>query len=187
MNMRHTAGPAQGQHPGVWVTQAYPPVLLTALQRRGGIPVAVREVVLDQLRHRTPAQLRERLERRFFAAYAHLPAGHIAERADEIAYALLVAPACPEPRCEDGWLLDADHGCPRCRQRRVETAATAPAGPPATRATVTAAAAECRRTILSSRTAAHQQQSRLDQRGQQQVTRPSRERPDATVRPTQTP
>ncbi|MFB7383158.1 hypothetical protein ACFC6U_39750 [Kitasatospora purpeofusca] len=171
----------QGLHPGVWVTQAYPPVLAAALQRRGGIPVAVREAVLDQLGHRSPATLRERIERRWWARWSHLPAGEIAERADDIAYALVAEPGCPEPRCEDGWLLDTDHGCPRCRQRTVDTAAVAPAGPPAARTTVAAAAAAIRQTILTSRTAAHHRQARHDQRAQQHDPRPPHDRPDGNV------
>ncbi|MFG2844189.1 hypothetical protein ACGF12_13605 [Kitasatospora sp. NPDC048296] len=135
MNVRHTAGP-QGQHPGVWVTQAYPPVLLSALQRRGGIPAAVREAVLDQLRHRSPATLRERIERRWFTRFNHLPAGEVAQRADDIAFDLVAAPHCPDPRCEDGWLLDQyddASGCPRCRRRRIEVTLYEPAAhPPST-------------------------------------------------------
>ncbi len=67
----------QGQHPAVWVTQAYPTVLQAALARHGGIPHAVRELVLQQLHHRTPGELRERIERRFFARFSHLPGGEI--------------------------------------------------------------------------------------------------------------
>ncbi|MFB6888924.1 hypothetical protein ACFCX4_06365 [Kitasatospora sp. NPDC056327] len=51
----------------ICVTQPYPPVLAAVLQRRGGIPVAVREAVLDQLGNRSPVTLRERTERRWCA------------------------------------------------------------------------------------------------------------------------
>ncbi|MET9396058.1 hypothetical protein [Kitasatospora sp. NPDC002965] len=80
----HPRGP-QGQLPAVWVTESYPPVLRAALTSRSGIPVAARELVIEQLGHRTPGELRERVERRFFARFSHLPSGEITERADEIA------------------------------------------------------------------------------------------------------
>ncbi|MDH6129366.1 hypothetical protein [Kitasatospora sp. GP82] len=165
MTVSHPPGP-QGQHPAVWVTQAYPPVLQAALARHGGLPASVRQLVLHELHHRTPAELRERIERRWYARFSHLPAGEIADRADEIALDLAAAPACLDPRCEDGWQLDADHGCPRCRQRLVNTNALPLDGEPASTATAAAAVASIRRTILLSRTATHAHQSKADQRRQ---------------------
>ncbi|MFJ5120960.1 hypothetical protein [Kitasatospora sp. NPDC088548] len=155
-NGRPAAGP-QGLHPGVWVTQAYPPVLAAALGRRGGIPVAVREAVLDQLRYRSPAALRERIERRWWADFGHLPAGAVAERADDIALALVAAPGCPDPRCEDGWLLDQDDaagGCPRCRRRRIEVTLAPALAPPSTPEHQQRMAARIRDQIRTSRSTA---------------------------------
>ncbi|WP_331727299.1 hypothetical protein OG871_39985 (plasmid) [Kitasatospora sp. NBC_00374] len=131
MTVHHPHGP-QGQHPAVWVTQAYPAVLQSALNRHGGIPAAVRELVLQELHHRTPGELRERIERRFYARFSNLSGTGIAERADDIAYDLAAPPECRDPRCEDGWHLDADHGCPLCRQRRIDIQLVPAVRPPAT-------------------------------------------------------
>lgn len=164
-----------GQHPGMWVTHAFVPVLRDALDHRGGIPHAVRTAVLAQLdpgaaNHRSAALLRERVERRWFKRFAQLPRPEIIERADEIALALVDAPTCSDPRCEDGWHLDTDSGCPRCRHRHVNTNALAPTGPAASSQHVAAAAASIRRVIVDSRTSAHNRQSRHDQRMQRDVT-----------------
>ncbi|MFJ4679267.1 hypothetical protein [Kitasatospora sp. NPDC088783] len=151
----HTAGP-QGRHPAVWVTDALPPVLQAALARRGGIPRSVRETVLDQLYHRSAGELRERIERRWSARFSHLDAGRIAENADEIALDLVAAPSCPEPRCEDGWLLDEHDsagGCPRCRRRRIESNALPADAPPAAPARQRAAAQQIRQQLRLTRSA----------------------------------
>ncbi|WP_030272957.1 hypothetical protein [Streptomyces sp. NRRL B-24484] len=168
MTANHQAGP-QGQYPAVWVAGAYPSVLLAVLGQHGGIPQAMRESILRQLHegHRSPAELRERIERRWWSTYSHLPAGDIAERADEIALALVAAPPCSIARCEDGWHLDADRGCPQCRQRHIDTDALPATGPAASSEHIAATAAAIRRTIRASRTSAHHRQSRLDERLQQ--------------------
>ena len=53
MDSSHPPGP-QGQHPAMWVTQAYPPVMQAALARHGGLPVSVRQLVLGEPHHRPP-------------------------------------------------------------------------------------------------------------------------------------
>jgi hypothetical protein len=102
----------------VWVVEGYPPVLLTALTERGGVPPAVWHTVLEQLEQRSAAQLRERTERRWFLRFSHLTGPELAQRADELALALVAPGECRDPRCEDGWLLDFATSCPRCRPTR---------------------------------------------------------------------
>ncbi|WP_407913251.1 hypothetical protein [Kitasatospora sp. NE20-6] len=112
---------SQGQDPVGWVTEAYPRPLRYALSRRGGVPHTVRTVIAGQLRVRTADQLRERIERRWFGGFAHLPAPELLERADDIAMQLVGAPGCEVSlRCEDGWLLDQDANCMWCRPSRTE-------------------------------------------------------------------
>ncbi|GGV45760.1 hypothetical protein GCM10010495_74220 [Kitasatospora herbaricolor] len=128
-------GPAYvppGQHPAVWVTEGLPGPLLAALVRHGGIPHTVRTLVIDQLKHRGPEDLRLRAERRWFQRYSHLTGPEIAERADRLAYDLLAPSGCEVAQCEDGWLLDDSGGCHRCRIRRtvVDTTLAEPSGGP---------------------------------------------------------
>jgi hypothetical protein len=140
----------------VWVTQAYPAPLLSALARLGGIPSTVKTVVLDQLEHRTPALLRERIERRYYLHYAQLTGAELLVRADEIALALVAPGPCPEPRCEDGWLLDdADRagGCPHCRHRRMDANMLPADGPPAAATQVHRYAAQIRQRLRQDRSA----------------------------------
>jgi hypothetical protein len=108
----------EGQHPGAWVTEGYPAPLLAVLKQVGGIPHEVRPVILSELGRRSPAALRERIERRWYLRFSNLTGPQIAERADEIAVALVEPGDCREPQCEDGWLLDDSGSCPRCRPGR---------------------------------------------------------------------
>jgi hypothetical protein len=106
----------QGRDPVAWVTEAFARPLLAALEQRGGVPHSVRSVVGQQLTVRSPAQLRERVERRWFERFAHLSGQALLERADEIAVDLVAAPGCElSVWCEDGWLLDEDMVCMWCR------------------------------------------------------------------------
>ncbi|GAA3011868.1 hypothetical protein GCM10020229_24110 [Kitasatospora albolonga] len=153
----------QGQRPDVWVTEAFPPALQRALAARGGVPVPVHDLVLHQLHQRTPAELRERIERRWYLRFSQLTAAQITERTDEIALDLIAPGTCPDPWCEDGWLLDQHdtaRGCPRCRHRTVDTTALPADGAPASAGTVTAAVASIRHSILLARTTSHARQSR---------------------------
>jgi len=109
---------AQGQHPGAWVAEGFPTPLLTALKGLGGIPHGVRPVILSELERRSPSELRERIERRWYLRYSNLTGPEITDRADEIAIALVQPSGCPEPRCEDGWLLDSGSSCGLCRPSR---------------------------------------------------------------------
>jgi hypothetical protein len=108
----------QGRPPEVWVMEGYPLPLLTALRHRGGLPHTVPPVLREQLAVRTPAQLRERIERRWFLRFSHLPGPDLVSRADEIALVLVVSGVCGDLQCEDGWLLDAGVSCGRCRPTR---------------------------------------------------------------------
>lgn len=103
----------EGLPVGLWVVDAYPGALLRALQQRGGIPPAVRDVVTAELAHHTPESLRLRIERRWNARYWQLTGPEIAQRCDELAVALIEGGPCAG-RCEDGWLYDADRSCPLC-------------------------------------------------------------------------
>ncbi|MEU9132223.1 hypothetical protein AB0D08_29630 [Kitasatospora sp. NPDC048540] len=104
-----------GSNPVDWVTSHYPRPLRIALERRGGIPHTARNTVVRQLGRRTPEQLRERIERRWYQRFAHLSAPELLERADDIAVQLVELPDCEvSDRCEDGWLLDEEANCTWC-------------------------------------------------------------------------
>jgi hypothetical protein len=107
---------AQGRDPATWVLEAIPRPLRTVLEQRGGIPHAVRLTAHQQLDVRSPEQLRERIERRWYERFSHLPGAELAERADGIALELVAAAGCEvSVMCEDGWLLDQDAVCSWCR------------------------------------------------------------------------
>ncbi|MFJ6382628.1 hypothetical protein ACIQI7_21820 [Kitasatospora sp. NPDC092039] len=112
---------ARGQNPVTWVTKGYPSVLVGILDKHGGLPRTVPPLVHHELNGRTPAQLRERIERRWYLHYARLSKPELAARADLIAEDLVRPGDCPEPRCEDGWLLDPyDTSCGTCSRGRTE-------------------------------------------------------------------
>ncbi|WP_354644068.1 hypothetical protein [Kitasatospora camelliae] len=107
---------ARGQDPAGWVTETFPGPLRRALEQHGGVPHTVRAVVARQLPLRTAEQLRERIERRWYERYAHLPGQELLDRADEIAVELVREPGCEiSNRCEDGWLLDEEAICAWCQ------------------------------------------------------------------------
>ncbi|GAA2747070.1 MULTISPECIES: hypothetical protein [Kitasatospora] len=106
---------AFGQDPAVWVAGAFPGPLVRALEGRGGLPRAVREEIARQLAEDVgPSVLRERIERRWYERFAHVPPGELADRADEVAMQLVAASECPLG-CEDGWLLAESRVCAWCR------------------------------------------------------------------------
>ncbi|MFJ6140550.1 hypothetical protein [Kitasatospora sp. NPDC092286] len=146
--MTNPAYMTRGQDPVTWVTEGYPRVLLGILNKLGGLPHVVRPLIHHELASRTPAQLRERIERRWYLHYAQLSKPELTDRADIIAEDLVRSSDCPEPRCEDGWLLDHNRSCVRCRPGRTEVHLTGRdeivEGPRSSPETVARAAAEIR-------------------------------------------
>ncbi|MFJ5927625.1 hypothetical protein ACIQF6_34020 [Kitasatospora sp. NPDC092948] len=134
----------------MWVTEAYPTVLCGILnQHEGGLPREVPEIIWEQLQqgYRTPAQLRNRVEQRWFLRYSNLTRSELRKRADEIAIALVVPSQCPNPDCEDGVLLTSARTCGRCLPARSEfhmRAEDVPDGQRSTPAAVAGAAAAIR-------------------------------------------
>jgi hypothetical protein len=76
----------------------------------------VYRLIQQLLGQRTAAELRDRIERRWFGRYSNLTGPELETRADKIAWELLVPGSCPAPDCEDGWLRDDSGSCPRCRK-----------------------------------------------------------------------
>ncbi|MFJ9520643.1 hypothetical protein ACIRPK_20625 [Kitasatospora sp. NPDC101801] len=112
---------ARGMNPVSWVTEGFPPVLLHVLAKNsGGLPPDVPALVHDQLAVRTPAEMRERIERRWYLLYSGLHNGELKKRADEIAVALVRPGNCTDPNCEDGDLRDERGTCVLCRPSRSE-------------------------------------------------------------------
>ncbi|KPH98715.1 hypothetical protein OV450_5586 [Actinobacteria bacterium OV450] len=86
-------------------------------------PAVLREAILDALdAGRTPQQLRERIQRRWWThGYARALAE--GELSSPVGVAVgLVRPStdCPDPMCEDGTTLHLDDACPKCAQRRAD-------------------------------------------------------------------
>ncbi|WP_369380476.1 hypothetical protein [Streptomyces sp. cg36] len=81
------------------------------------LPQPVTDTVLEELEHRTAAELAERVNRRWalhgWAAKA--AAGEILSAA-AVAVALVRAPECTDGRCEDGSSIDTGSPCPRCAE-----------------------------------------------------------------------
>ncbi|SEQ96174.1 hypothetical protein [Streptomyces radiopugnans] len=111
----------------------------------GSAPATVVDTIRAELRHHTPAQLADRVERRWFGGWASRPLHKEADehqdgyRPDHVAVWLLAPSGCPA-RCDDGWVPgDPDRPCPACRTTRarpprpVEADEGAPAAVPADR------------------------------------------------------
>ncbi|MEY9844098.1 hypothetical protein [Streptacidiphilus sp. MAP5-3] len=111
-----TAFQRPGQSPAVWVLQAMPGPLTEVLGKRGGVPHNVFRLVDQQLQYRTAAELRDRIERRWFKLFSNLTQPELKARADQIAWDLVAPGDCPAPECEDGWLRDDSGSCPHCRK-----------------------------------------------------------------------
>ncbi|MFJ1706063.1 hypothetical protein [Kitasatospora sp. NPDC088346] len=107
--------------PAAWVARYFPRPLLAALEQRGGIPHTVRTLITRQLAVRTPEQLRDRIERRWFQRFSGTAGPALLDGADTIAARLVEEPGCEvSVRCEDGWLLDEDANCTWCRPSGTE-------------------------------------------------------------------
>ncbi|MFD9685179.1 hypothetical protein ACFWXO_05385 [Kitasatospora sp. NPDC059088] len=109
---------SRGTSPTTWVTEGYPAPLLHVLSKAGGLPHTVPALVRQELEHRRPAELRERIERRWYLRYSNLSRPELEARADEIAVELIQPSDCPDPKCEDGSLLENSSSCPHCRPSR---------------------------------------------------------------------
>ncbi|MEV6424701.1 hypothetical protein AB0M67_34185, partial [Streptomyces sp. NPDC051662] len=80
----------------------------------------VYQTVLAELTRRTPQQLTDRVERRWYGRWARAlrdkdEDGRLRWSADEIALQLLASAACPVAQCEDGMLHNSDQACQQCR------------------------------------------------------------------------
>ncbi|MEV0495000.1 hypothetical protein [Streptomyces atratus] len=142
-----------GIDPVGYVLQAFPHQLTQAFGRR--LPAELRDLVHQQLGHRTPDQLLDRVERRWNVRWAHAlhekdEDGRRRWTPQEIAEQLIRPGACSHPQCEDGFLLTTDTACTYCRRpthRFVPSAADRTATTEHARAT----AADIRRTLLQNR------------------------------------
>ncbi|MGW7504372.1 hypothetical protein ACWGIR_22965 [Streptomyces albidoflavus] len=115
------------------VEAAWPKELRTLLPNYR--PNPLRDALVEALDSRTPQQLAERIQRRWYAhGYARDAAddGRGIERPVGVAVAL-VRPStdCPDPMCEDGITLDRETACRSCEERRTDRKAALPrqAGP----------------------------------------------------------
>ncbi|MEV6549217.1 hypothetical protein AB0M57_10950 [Streptomyces sp. NPDC051597] len=143
-----------GRDPVGFIMQGFPQPLLQALGHR--LPPTLPDILLAELTHRTPAQLLDRVERRWHTRWSHA----IHERDEdnrrrwapqEIAEFLVRRKPCENHACEDGRLIHDDSPCPHCQQpenRFIPGKAAAPATTEHARKTV----AEIRQALLTSRT-----------------------------------
>lgn len=108
-----------GQDPIGFIMQGFPEPLLQALGHR--IPPNLPDILFDELNYRTPAQLLDRIERRWHTRWSHA----IHERGEdnrrrwspeEIADSLVARGPCQNPACEDGRLVHDENPCPHCQQ-----------------------------------------------------------------------
>ncbi|MFE7616835.1 hypothetical protein [Streptomyces sp. NPDC057496] len=108
-----------GRDPLGFIMQSFPQPLLQALGHR--IPRNLPDILFAELSRRTPAQLHDRIERRWHTRWSHA----IHERDEdnrrrwapqEIAEFLVARSPCQHQPCEDGRLLHDDSPCPYCQQ-----------------------------------------------------------------------
>lgn len=133
--------------------QGFPQPLLQALGHR--LPPTLPDILFAELAHRTPAQLLDRVERRWHTRWSHA----IHERDEdnrrrwapqEIAEFLVSHRSCENRACEDGRLLHDDSPCPHCQQP--ENRFVPGTASPATTDHARKSAAEIRQILLASRT-----------------------------------
>ncbi|MFJ2060290.1 hypothetical protein ACIOMM_30735 [Streptomyces sp. NPDC087908] len=101
----------------MFVMRRFPRPLLDALY--GQLPAAAYRTIVTELERRTPQQLADRVERRWFGRWAHAlrqkdEDGRPLWTANDIACYLVVASSCPVPDCEDGMLIRSDTACQQC-------------------------------------------------------------------------
>lgn len=108
-----------GRDPVAFVLGRMPRSLMNALH--GRVSAAVYQTVLAELRRRSPQQLTDRLERRWYQRWAHA-LGETDENkrprwgADEFALNLMAPAARPVADCEDGMITNSDLFCRYCQQ-----------------------------------------------------------------------
>ncbi|MFD0629156.1 hypothetical protein ACFQ2K_47635 [Streptomyces sanglieri] len=142
-----------GNDPIRFIMQGFPQPLLQALGHR--VPRTLPDILFEELKHRTAAQLLDRIERRWSNRWSHA----IHERDEEnrrrwapqeIAEALVRPSSCSNRACEDGYLLADGAPCPYCRRpahRFVPATAEAISTSEHARAT----AAQIRQALISNR------------------------------------
>lgn len=143
-----------GKDPFGYVLNALPQPLVQGFGR--GLPAEIHDLIRQELGRRTAFVLRERIERRWNLRWAHAlhekdEDGRRRWTPLEIAEALLTRGRCPDPDCEDGYLVSTDLPCGRCRQptyRFVPSVSERRATTDHARHT----AAEIRRSLLENRT-----------------------------------
>ncbi|MEV6332049.1 hypothetical protein [Streptomyces sp. NPDC051909] len=133
--------------------QGFPQPLLQALGHR--VPPTLHDILYAELAHRTPAQLLDRIERRWHTRWSH--AIHERDEDDrrrwapqEIAEFLVGRGPCRNSACEDGHLIRDSSACPYCQKpehRFVPGIAEAPATSEHARRT----AAEIRQAMVATR------------------------------------
>ncbi|MET8744791.1 hypothetical protein [Streptomyces sp. NPDC004728] len=144
-----------GSDPIRFIMQGFPQPLLQALGHR--VPRTLHDILYEELKLRTAAQLLDRIERRWSNRWSHA----IHERDEEnrrrwapqeIAEALVSPTNCSNRVCEDGYLLPDAAPCPYCRRpahRFVPATAEAISTSEHARAT----AAQIRQALISNRSA----------------------------------
>ncbi|MFF0434470.1 hypothetical protein ACFYU9_19835 [Streptomyces sp. NPDC004327] len=108
-----------GSDPVGFVLQGFPQPLLQALGF--SLPRSLHDILYAELAHRTPAQLLDRVERRWHTRWSH--ALHERDEDDrrrwapqEIAEFLVGRGPCRNPACEDGHLVQDGAPCPYCKE-----------------------------------------------------------------------
>lgn len=142
-----------GSDPVGYVLRAIPQPLTQALGRR--MPQEIHELIHQELGRRTPAQLVDRMERRWNTRWSHAlhekdEDGRRRWSVEAIAEQLLQPGHCSDPQCEDGYLVTTDTPCVRC-QHPTHRFVTAVADRTATSAHARATASEIRRALLDNR------------------------------------
>ncbi|MFH9959033.1 hypothetical protein ACH4OX_33120 [Streptomyces roseolus] len=134
--------------------QSFPQPLLQALGHR--VPNRIYDLLYDELDHRTPAQLFDRIERRWHTRWSHA----IHERDEdnrrrwsphEIAEFLVGRGPCQNPACEDGHLIADSTPCPYCQHPEHRFTPTTPDTPPSSEH-ARRTAAQIRQMLVSTRT-----------------------------------
>ncbi|WP_405748192.1 hypothetical protein OG422_31485 (plasmid) [Streptomyces sp. NBC_01525] len=140
-----------GRDPVTFVLRRTPRSLMDAMH--GQVPAAVYQSVKTELARRTPQQLADRIDRRWYGRWTHalnqVDEDHrLRWSPDQIALQLVLPAPCPVNECEDGTIINTDQVCSRCRQP--EHRFVADNGTPSSEQTRTAALASMRETVRSS-------------------------------------